>query len=74
MTGKRRAMRQSVPAKAQKTEAPRLHPAKQREKIVGPKRKDAEVRRPTASASRALRDLETGGGEGEIQRSRPARP
>jgi len=42
MTGKRRAMRQSVPAKAQKTEATRLHPAKQGEKIVGPKRRTTQ--------------------------------
>ena len=42
MTGKRRAARQSVPAKAQKTEATRLHPAKQGEKIVGPKRRPTQ--------------------------------
>ncbi len=42
MTGKRRAMRRSVPAKAQKTEATRLHPAKQGEKIVGPKRRTTQ--------------------------------
>ena len=38
MTGKRRATRRSVPAKAQRTEATRLHPAKHGEKIVAPKR------------------------------------
>ena len=68
MTGKERATRQSGPAKAQRKEAARLHLAKHGEKIVGPKRtNDAGIRRPTASASRALRDLEAGRGEGEIQ-------
>jgi antitoxin Phd len=38
MTGKRRATRQSVPAKAQRTEATRLHG----EKIVGPKRRTTQ--------------------------------
>ena len=38
MTGKQRATRQSVPAKAQRTEATRLHLAKHGEKIVAPKR------------------------------------
>src|SRR5271166_4110920 len=42
MTGKRRAARQSVPAKAQKTEATRPHPAKRGEKIVGPKRRTTQ--------------------------------
>jgi antitoxin Phd len=41
MTGKPRATRRFVPAKAQRTEATRLHPAKHGEKIVGP------TRRPT---------------------------
>ena len=39
MTGKRRATTQSAPAKAKKTEATRLHPAKHGEKMVGPKRR-----------------------------------
>ena len=57
MTGKQRATRQSVPAKAQRTEATRLHLAKHGEKIVAPKRtNDAGIRRPTASTSRTLRD------------------
>jgi antitoxin Phd len=38
MTRKQRATRQSVPAKAQRTEATRLHLAKRGEKIVAPKR------------------------------------
>jgi antitoxin Phd len=38
MTRKQRATRQSVPAKAQRTEATRLHLAKRAEKIVAPKR------------------------------------
>jgi antitoxin Phd len=39
MTRKQRATRQSVPAKAQKTKATRVHPAKHGEKIVAPKRR-----------------------------------
>jgi antitoxin Phd len=42
MTGKRRATRQSVPAKAQRTEAAHLHSAKHGEKIVGPKRRTTQ--------------------------------
>ena len=42
MTGKERATRQSGPAKAQRTEAARLHPAKHGEKIVGPKRRTTQ--------------------------------
>ena len=42
MTRKRRATRQSVPTKAQRTEAARLHPAKHGEKIVGPKRRTTQ--------------------------------
>jgi antitoxin Phd len=39
MTGKRRVARQPVPAKAQRTKATRLHPAKHDEKIVGPRQR-----------------------------------
>jgi len=42
MTGKRRATRQSVPAKAQTTGASRLHPVKHGEKIVAPKRRTTQ--------------------------------
>ena len=38
MTGKQRAKRQSVPARAQRTKAARLHLAKHGEKIAAPKR------------------------------------
>ena len=38
MTGKERATRQSVPARAQRTKAARVHLAKPGEKIVAPKR------------------------------------
>ena len=53
MTGKRRAMRQSVPAKAQRTEATRLHLAKHGEKIVVPKRR--RRRNPTSNRIRKSR-------------------
>ena len=42
MTRKPRAARQSVPAKAQRTEAARAHLAKRGEKIVGPKRRTTQ--------------------------------
>ena len=74
MTGKQRATRQSVPAKGQTTQATRLHPAKHGENVAAETKNDAGIQCPTASASRALRDMEAGRGEGEIQRSRQARP
>jgi prevent-host-death family protein len=42
MTRKRRATRESVPAKAQGTQAARVHLAKHGEKIVGPKRRTTQ--------------------------------
>ena len=42
MTRKRRATRQSVPAKAQRTQAARVHLAKHGEKIGGPKRRTTQ--------------------------------
>ena len=75
MTGKQRATRQSVPAKAQRKEAARLDLAKRGEKIVGPKRRTTQESdaQPHPQVS-TPRDMEVGRGEGEIQRSRQARP
>ena len=54
MTGKRRATRQSVPAKAQRTEATRLHG----EKIVGPKRRTTQESdvQPHPQVARSAKD------------------
>ena len=74
MTGKERATRQSVPAKAQRKEAARVDLAKHGERIVGSETaNDAGIQRPTASTSSTPRDMEVGRGESEIQRSRQAR-
>ena len=42
MTGKRRPTRQSVPGKAQRTEARHPHPAKHSQNIAGPKRRTTQ--------------------------------
>ena len=61
MTGKERATRQSVPARTQKAKAARVHPAKHREKIVGPKRRttqDSDVQPHPQVARSAIWKLE----------------